>query len=50
MQNRQNRRTELSKPEPIVRLSVEPIGTGTEVKLKIRTGTEEFWNRPSTNY
>ena len=49
MQNRQNRRTELLKPELKVRFSLEPVGTGTECIIKIRTGTEEFWNRPSTN-
>ena len=37
------------KPEPKVIILVKPVGTGTECVLKIRTGTEEFWNRPSTN-
>ena len=29
-------------------LLAEPVGTGTEYFLKLRTGTEEFWNRPSS--
>ena len=37
------------KPEPYDRNLLEPIETGTESCLKFRTGTEEFWNRPSTN-
>ena len=36
------------KPEPKAGLLVEPVRTGTEIVLKIRTGTEEFWNRPSS--
>ena len=38
----------LLKLEPIIRIQVKPVGTGTEYVLKIRTGTEEFRNRPST--
>ena len=38
----------LLKPEPKFRIQVKPVGTGTEYVLKIRTGTEEFGNRPST--
>ena len=37
------------KPEPTAGLLVEPVRTGTESVLKIRTETEEFWNRSSSN-
>ena len=37
------------KPELKAGLLVELVRTGTEIVLKIRTGTEEFWNRPSSN-
>ena len=37
------------EPEPKVVLLIEPYETGTECILKIKTGTEEFWNRPSTS-
>ena len=36
------------EPKPKVQFQVEPIRTGTECCLKFRTGTVEFWNRPSS--
>ena len=38
------------KPEPKVIFLAKPVGTRTECVLKIRTGTEEFWNRPITSF
>ena len=51
-QNVRTVRTEEPNPlEPVTKFTfaMEPVRTGTECCLKFRTGTGEFWNRPSSN-
>ena len=37
------------EPDPKAFILLESIETETECFLKLRTGTEEFWNRTSTS-